>query len=147
MFKALGNEVIGYDLFPDEKWAAETGIRISSLEDLLESADIVTLHLPGSKDKKPVISSDELSRMKQGSFLINVSRGGVVDEEAMYLLLINGHLSGAAIDVYSTEPYQGPITSLENVVITPHIGSYAAEGKLQMEIDAVNNLVEVLKKG
>lgn len=145
MFKALGNEVIGYDLYPDTDWAAENDIRITGLDDLLENADVITLHLPGSKDKKPVLSNREIKNMKPGAFLVNVSRGGVVEEEALYQSLAGGHLSGAAIDVFAVEPYQGPFSQLENVIITPHIGSYAAESKLQMEIDAVNNLVNVLK--
>ena len=83
--------------------------------------------------------------MKPGSFLINVSRGGVVDESALYDLLKSGYIAGAAIDVFNDEPYNGPFVNLSNVVLTPHMGSYAAEAKLQMEIEAVNNLIGILK--
>lgn len=79
--------------------------------------------------------------MKSNSFLINVSRGGVVDENALYDVLESNGLAGAAIDVFEKEPYDGPLLNLSNVVLTPHIGSYAAEAKLQMEIDAVDNLI------
>ena len=68
-----------------------------------------------------------------------------MDEEALYKNLKNGHLAGAAIDVFQDEPYLGPLCELDNVVLTPHIGSYARESKLKMEIDAVNNLINCLK--
>ena len=146
LFRGIGNPVIGFDLYPDEKWAVESSVNLSSFENVLKMADIITLHIPGNKDKSPVIGSKELSMMKKGAFIINISRGGVVDEDALYDTLKNGHLAGAAIDVFTKEPYNGPLCELDNVVLTPHLGSYASEGKLQMETDAVLNLINVLKK-
>ena len=96
-------------------------------------------------DKSPIIKSKELALMKEQAILINISRGGVVDENALYQLLKNNRLKGAAIDVFSDEPYNGPLCELDNVILTPHLGSYAREGKLQMEIDAVKNLIQALK--
>ena len=146
LFRGIGNPVIGFDLYPDEKWAAENHVNLNSFENVLKMADIITLHIPGNKDKTPVIGSKELSMMKKGAFIINISRGGVVDEDALYSALKDGHLAGAAIDVFIKEPYNGPLCDLDNVVLTPHLGSYASEGKLQMEIDAVLNLINTLKK-
>jgi D-3-phosphoglycerate dehydrogenase / 2-oxoglutarate reductase len=146
MFRALGNNVVGYDLLPDEPWARKHGVILVEFNALFDVADIVTVHIPGGSDKKPVISAEELNRMKKGGFLINISRGNVVDEEVLFNLLDSNHIAGAAIDVYSEEPYTGPLCNLNNIILTPHIGSYAAEGKLQMEIDAVTNLIAVLKK-
>lgn len=146
LFRGIGNPVIGFDLYPDEKWAAENFVSLNSFENVLKMADIITLHIPGNKDKTPVIGSKELGMMKKGAFIINISRGGVVDEDALYGALKDGHLAGAAIDVFTKEPYSGPLSDLDNVVLTPHLGSYASEGKLQMEIDAVLNLINVLKK-
>jgi D-3-phosphoglycerate dehydrogenase len=146
LFRGIGNPVIGFDLYPDEKWAAENHVNLNSFENVLKMADIITLHIPGNKDKTPVIGSKELSMMKKGAFIINISRGGVVDEDALYSALKDGHLAGAAIDVFTKEPYNGPLCDLDNVVLTPHLGSYASEGKLQMEIDAVLNLINTLKK-
>lgn len=145
LFRALGNTVIGYDLYPNEAWAQNNNVALLSLNDVLATADIVSLHVPGNKDKSPIITRTDLEKMKAGSFLVNLSRGGVVEENALYELLSNNHLAGAAIDVFSKEPYSGPLTTLDNVVLTPHLGSYAKEGKLKMEIDAVYNLVETLK--
>jgi D-3-phosphoglycerate dehydrogenase len=146
MFKALDNEVIGYDLYPDNDWANEHFVQMMGLDELMQTADIITIHLPASKDKKAVIGARELNMLKPGSFIVNVSRGGVVNEEALLEALSQGPLKGAAIDVFGVEPYDGPLTKLDNVVVTPHVGSYAAEGKLQMEIDAVHNLLEALKE-
>jgi len=146
LFRGIGNPVVGFDLYPDKKWAAENHVSLNSFENVLKMADITTLHIPGNKDKSPVIGSKELSMMKKGAFIINISRGGVVDEDALYSALKDGHLAGAAIDVFIKEPYNGPLCDLDNVVLTPHLGSYASEGKLQMEIDAVLNLINTLKK-
>jgi len=144
-FRALGNPVIGFDLYADEAWCKQTGVEVHSFDEVLQKADIVTLHIPGNKDKTPVIGERELGLMKQGAFLINIARGEVMDENALYNALKAKKLTGAALDVYSQEPYSGPLCELDNIVLTPHIGSYAEEGKLQMEIEAVKNLINALK--
>ena len=74
-----------------------------------------------------------------------MARGGAVDEQALYEVLVKGHLSGAALDVFSEEPYQGPLKDLPQVILTPHIGSYALEARVQMELEAVDNLLRGLK--
>lgn len=145
LFRALGNSVMGYDPFPNEEWACHNGIRLSSFEDVLCKADILTLHIPGNKDKSAVITKDCLGKMKNGAFLINLSRGGVVDEDALLNALKSQKLTGASIDVYMSEPYTGQLCDLDNVVLTPHLGSYAKEGKLKMETDASLNLIESLR--
>ena len=80
-------------------------------------------------------------KMKKETILINISRGGIVDEDDLYDALKRNIIKGAAIDVFSKEPYHGKLIDLDNVILTPHIGSYAKEGKLKMEIDAVKNLI------
>lgn len=145
LFRGLKNPVVGYDPFANECWAKDNGVELASFENVLKQADILTLHVPGNKDKSPVIGAKEISLMKDGSFLINIARGGVVDEAALYDVLKEGKLAGAAIDVYTKEPYEGPLCDLENIIMTPHLGSYAKEGKLQMEIDAVKNFINALK--
>jgi D-3-phosphoglycerate dehydrogenase len=145
LFRGIGNPVIGYDPYADKEWALNNGVEITDMETLLAKADILTIHVPGNEDGSAVIGVNELSMMKSGSFLINISRGGIVDEDALYNSLVANKLAGAAIDVFSTEPYAGPLCDLDNVVLTPHLGSYAEEGKLLMEIDAVKNLINTLK--
>ncbi len=116
-----------------------------NLEELLEWAEIVTLHLSPSGTFLPLIGENEIRCMKEGGMLINVSRGGVVDEDALFRALKEGRLAGAALDVFIQEPYRGPLTELDNVILTPHIGSYAAETRLEMETQAVNNLLKELE--
>lgn len=143
LFTAIGNEVIAYDLYPDNEWAHLNKIEIKSLEAVLSESDIVSLHIPSSGEK-PLLDADKLNLMKTNSFLINLSRGGVVDEKALCKALKSNSIKGAAIDVFKEEPYSGELCTLDNVILTPHIGSYAEEGKLKMEIDAVQNLIDVL---
>ena len=83
--------------------------------------------------------------MKPGSWLINLSRGGIVDENALYNALTEREIEGAAIDVYETEPYKGLLTECENIILTPHVGSYARESRVAMEIQAVDNLLNEIK--
>jgi len=112
---------------------------------LLSWADIITIHRPANADGTTVIGETELNIMKENTWLINVSRGGMVDERALYSALKKGKLAGAALDVFEDEPYEGPLCSMDNVILTPHIGSYAKEGRIQMEKDAVQNLIKGLK--
>jgi D-3-phosphoglycerate dehydrogenase len=79
--------------------------------------------------------------MPVGAFLINTSRGSLVDESALYAALADGHLAGAALDVFQREPYHGPLTGLANVILTPHIASYTAEARAAMEREAVAHLI------
>jgi D-3-phosphoglycerate dehydrogenase len=114
------------------------------LEALLAWADIISLHLSPMKETGPIITEQEIQLMKRGAWLVNVARGGVVDEEALYNALKEGHLGGAALDVFDKEPYNGALCTLENVILTPHIGSYALEARVAMEKQAVENLIQGL---
>ena len=145
LFRGLGNLVIGFDIFPQKDWAEKYNVELMSKEEVISKCDILSIHVPANEGSMPVIGKSEIDSMKDGSFLINLSRGGIVDENALYNALVDGKLTGAAIDVFSEEPYDGPFCDLENVVLTPHLGSYAKEGKLKMEIDAVKNLINVLR--
>ena len=115
------------------------------MDDLLQWADIITLHCAALKGAKKMIGAKELKRMKKGAWLINTSRGGLVDEDALADALKGNHLSGAALDVYEKEPYAGPLAEINNVILTPHIGSYAIESRVKMEMQAVTNLLDGLK--
>ena len=146
LFQNLGASIQGYDLYPDHEYLKNNDINLVSIEELFESSDIISVHVPGSKNNEPIINMGELNLMKETAYLINVSRGGVVEERALYRLLENKKIAGAALDVFLEEPYDGDFLKLNNVILTPHLGSYALEGKLKMEIDAVNNLINFLNK-
>ena len=145
LFLGLGNEVYGYDINPDLEWVKKKNFYLKGFNEILSTCDIITVHIPGSNNSKPFISKKELNLMKKDSILINVSRGGVVDETDLFNFLKENKILGAAVDVFNEEPYYGPLCDLDNIILTPHMGSYAKEGKLQMEIDAVNNLISSLK--
>lgn len=114
------------------------------LEDLLKESDIVTLHCAPGKDTGVIFDEQRIRGMKKGSWLINTSRGGLIDEQALYRTLKSGHLQGAALDVFEQEPYQGPLRDLDNVILTPHIGSYARESRTRMERESAVNLLKGL---
>lgn len=141
----LDAKVIGSDINPDKEWLKKTKIPLFSFDDLIKKSDILCIHVSSLNDKC-LIGKKELNSMKKDSYIVNLSRGGIVDEKALYDALENKHLAGAAIDVFQQEPYNGPLIELDNIIITPHIGSYAKESRLEMEIEAVENLLDVLKQ-
>jgi D-3-phosphoglycerate dehydrogenase len=140
MLSAFGAEAAFSDPLVDTPDAG--GFAKMQLENLLSWADIVTIHVSGSKVNPLFIGDEEFRLMKDGACIVNVSRGGVLDERALYAALKDGKLSGAALDVFQEEPYCGNLIELENVILTPHIGSYALEARTGMEMDAVKNLIE-----
>lgn len=144
LLKNLGAKIVYCDPAVDVKGLDH--FEKLTLPELLRKADIVSLHSSYSKANNKLITQKELTLMKEGSFLINTSRGGIVDEQALYDALKNGHLAGAALDVFETEPYNGALKQLDNIILTPHIGSYAKEARIDMEIKAVNNLLRGLEE-
>lgn len=134
---------VGYhDPFVEEPGYARLG-----LDELMGWADVITLHCPKTENGQPLLDLGRLSLMRPGSFVINVARGGLIDEKALVGLLTAGHLAGAALDCYAKEPYDGPLKDMDNVILTPHIGSYAKEARIIMETDTIKNLLAVLCPG
>lgn len=121
--------------------APVTGISDVSLKEALTKADIVTLHSSG---EDCIIGEDEISLMKPGVFILNVARGGLISEDALVKALENGKVAGAWLDTFKDEPYSGLLCRFPNVVLTPHVGSYTLECRKQMEMDAVDNLLNYL---
>lgn len=115
------------------------------VEELLGWADILSLHCSMTGGECSLFTAEHLRRMKRGSWVINVARGGLIDEQALYEALADGHLAGAAVDVFGNEPYTGLLSSLDNVILTPHIGSYAKEARIRMETDTIANLIDALR--
>jgi len=140
----FGCVICYYDVISGISQMEIKGCRIDRLEmdSLLKVSDIVSIHV-SSQDQ--LLGRNEIGKMKKGAWLVNVSRGGVVDEEALYEALKNDHLSGAALDVFMDEPYDGPLKELNNVLLTAHIGSYAKESRIEMERQAVVNLLKGLE--
>ena len=135
-----GAEILGYDPEINEHPVC----KMVSFDCLIKNADVITLHIPYTEANKNMINEDILAKTRPGTIIINNSRGGLVDENALYKLLKSGHLGGAGLDVFLNEPYEGPLTTLENVILTPHIGSSAGRSRMEMEMAAVNNLLKGL---
>ena len=142
----LGMQVMAYDPYWDEQFAQEHDIQRSSKEQVLQLADMVTLHMPLTPATAGFIGPEELKSMKPGSFLINTARGGLVDCDALYAILASGHLRGAALDVFPEEPPTGsPLLGLDNVVFSPHMGGEAVESYENMSRMASDNVIAVLQ--
>ena len=114
------------------------------LDELCTRSDIVSLHLPYSEATHHIIDEKRMNLMKKGSFIVNISRGGLVDEAMLLVSLKSGHIAGAALDCFEQEPYEGELRNLENVQITAHMGSYARETRDLMEQEASRLLVNAL---
>ena len=143
LLKSIGGDVCYTD--PIVKSKGDNTFSKVGFEELLRSSDIISLHLPYSKENHNLIGKREISLIRKGSFLVNTSRGGIIDENALYSALKVNKLAGVALDVFEKEPYNGPLKKLNNVILTPHIGSYAKEARIEMETKAVKNLLEALK--
>ncbi|HRC54363.1 MAG: phosphoglycerate dehydrogenase [Myxococcales bacterium] len=130
-----------YDVQEDGAAAASLGVRYGTLDEVLSSCDIISLHLPYAKSAHHLIGAAQLAKLKDDAMLVNTARGGLVDEAAL-LGFLEGHPKASAyLDCFEKEPYQGPLTRLKNVVLTAHIGSYAREARVRMEVEAVENLL------
>ncbi len=147
MGKALGLRVTYNKRTRDCKLEKEYGLEFMSLDNLLHESDIISLHVPLTKETEHLINTETLAKMKDHAYLINTSRGRVVDESALVEALKSGKLAGAALDVYEYEPQINPeLCGLPNVVLTPHIASSVREVRDEMAIMAAKNIVEALNK-
>jgi glyoxylate reductase len=145
--KGFKMKIIYNDEGPVPDKEKELGIEFRELDDLLREADYISLHVPLTDDTKHLIDKRELEMMKKSAFLINTSRGPVVNEKALYEALKNRNIAGAGIDVFEEEPtpQDNPLLKLDNIIITPHIGSATQETRLAMAVKAATNITAALK--
>jgi len=129
--RGLNMNIIGYDVVPiDEEFSKEVGLMKADLATLLQSSDYVSIHVPLLDSTYHLLDAQKMSTMKKTAKIINTSRGGVVDEEALYEAIKNGSLGGAALDVFEKEPAIGnKLAELDNVILTPHIGAQTKEAQ------------------
>jgi D-3-phosphoglycerate dehydrogenase / 2-oxoglutarate reductase len=129
--RAFGMNVIAHDPYLTDERALDLRVERAELEVVIARADVLSLHVPLTDDTRGMIGTEALARMKEGAFLVNVARGGVVDEAALAEALGSGHLAGAALDVYANEPLEAesPLRSAPNLVLTPHLGASTAEAQ------------------
>ena len=129
-----------------EKNLKVSDYEVCGLDELCRRADVLTLHIPYDDGTHHLIGESQIKMMKPGSFIVNVARGGIIDEAALLAALQTGHIAGAALDCFETEPYSGPLSKLDNVQMTAHMGTYARETRDLMEQEASRLLVESLRK-
>ena len=129
--RALNMNIIGYDVIPiADEFVREVGLIKTDLDTLLSSADYISFHVPFTNDTHHLVNSQRLGKMKKSVYLINTSRGEIIDEEALYAALKDGKIAGAALDVFEKEPATGnKLTTLPNVICTPHIGAQTKEAQ------------------
>lgn len=141
--------VIASDPFVTEEKAKEMGVTLVPLERLLREADIVTLHVPLLDSTRNLIDAEAIQSMKDGAYLVNGARGGLVDEAAVAEALQSGKLAAAAFDVYATEPPPAdhPFRSLDNIVLTPHLGASTQEAQQNVSRDVVEQVLAYLRTG
>jgi D-3-phosphoglycerate dehydrogenase len=149
--ESLGMKVIFFDI--EGKLALGNAVQVGSLEALLQTSDVVTLHVPETADTQQMINADRLARMKPGAKVINASRGTVVDIDALAAALYSGHIAGAAVDVFPVEPkgaglpFESPLRGLENVLLTPHIGGSTEEAQQNIGTEVAGKLLKYSNNG
>ena len=115
---------------------------------MLKEVDILSPHVPLNANTRGMIGAEEMAIMKQGSYILNFARGGIVDEKALYDNLISGHIAGAALDVFETEPPDvtaNPLFKLDNVVLSPHCGTFTDDSKRRMSMRLATEIEKVLE--
>ena len=137
--------ILANDIQPDFSFGEELGIEWVEKNKLYANSDIVTLHLPLTQITNRLITEREIGMMKPSAFIINTSRGGIVDESALATALTSGCLAGAAIDVFDHEPYSGVLTDIESCILTCHMGSMSEDCRAAMETEAVEDVLRFVR--
>ena len=145
--RALNMNIIGYDVTPiDDEFSKEVGLMKADLDTLLSSADYVSFHVPLLDSTRHMINTEKLKMMKNTARIINTSRGGVIDEEALYNSLKDGSLAGAALDVFEVEPAtENKLITLPNFIATPHIGAQTKEAQLLAANIIAEKIIQILR--
>ena len=145
--KALEMNVVAFDPYVSRGRAEQIGVTLTDLDNLLRVSDIITVHVPKTKETIGLIGREQFEKMKDGVIVINAARGGIVDEKALYDAIISGKVLAAGIDVYEKEPpdINNPLLKLENVVTTPHIAASTREAQLNVGMIIAEDIVNLSK--
>jgi len=136
--------ILAVEIEPDREFCRTHGIEIADKQTLLTESDLVTLHIPATSENRGYISGSELKKLKGGAFLINTSRGPVIEEGELVRYLKSGKLGGVALDVFQNEPYTGPLARSDATILTAHIGASARRSRFDMELQAAEDAIESL---
>ncbi|MGQ0764755.1 MAG: hydroxyacid dehydrogenase [Gemmatimonadota bacterium] len=147
--RAFGMHVVVFDPYLTPERARELDVQTGTFDDVVSRADVLSVHVPLTEATAGLVGSAQLARMKEGAILLNVARGGVVDERALLDTLKRGHLAGAALDVFEQEPLPAdhPFRSLPNVVLTPHLGASTAEAQVNVALEIADAVCKALVNG
>ena len=147
--QGLKMKVIGVDPVMSSERAAELGIELVGLDELLSRADFITIHAPLTPETKNMISDAAFGKMKDGALLVNAARGGIVDEEALARAITDGKIAGAALDVFGQEPVDpnNPLLQLDNVLCTPHLGASTSEAQERVAVEIAEQAIDYLENG
>ena len=146
--QAFGMKTIGYDPMVSPETAVANGIEFRPMADVIKEADFLSLHIPKTKESLNLINKDTIATMKDGARIINVARGGVINEEDLYEAVKSGKLAGAALDVFAAEPTtESPLFELNNIVVAPHLGASTKEAQVNVALDVAEEFVNVLVRG
>jgi len=138
--------VLVYDVFKDTDFSEKTGATYLPLDEVLSKSDFISIHVPLTDDTRNLISTRELGLMKKSAYLVNVARGGIVDEDALLEVLNQKQICGAASDVFLQEPAKGnPLLEVENLIASPHMGMYTREALIDTGMICVRNIVDTLE--
>lgn len=142
--QSFNMDILAYDPFITEISEELPQVKMMGLDEVIRQSDFLTIHTPLNDNTKHLIGKEQIASMKKGSFLFNTSRGGIVDESALYDSIKNGNLAGAGLDVTEKEPPIGsPLLKLDNVTIVPHIGMYSKEAINKVSVVCANNIVKI----
>ena len=145
--KGFDMHILGYDPFMDSELCSSLGVEPVTLAGLLSRSDVVTLHVPLTRDTEKILDSQALANVKPGMILVNTSRGRVIDEEALVTALQAGRIEGAALDVFAVEPLSSghPLTTMDNVVLSPHLGALSREAGDRLADSVVRQVRAILE--
>lgn len=139
--QAFGVDVIAYDPYITAARAQQLGVQTVSLDELLERSDFITIHMPKTPETTGMIAAEQLAKMKPSAYIVNVARGGLIDEEALHDALVAGTIAGAGLDVFVTEPpRESPLLGLPNVIVTPHLGASTDEAQEKAGISVAKSV-------
>lgn len=138
--------ILAYDPYFDEDFARAYNVTSVDLADVYTNSNIISLHLPFSSANKHLVNDASFARMKKDVLVVNTSRGGLINEEHLYNFLSENTAAKAYLDTFEKEPYSGPLNELPNILCTGHIGTYAKEVRLEMEMEAAQKLINYFRE-
>ncbi|WP_323758231.1 phosphoglycerate dehydrogenase [Roseivirga sp.] len=139
-------KVLAFDLYENTEFAKKQNVTYVAIDELISASDIITIHTPFSPEAKHMVNTEFFTKAKKNLCLVNASRGGLVNEDALLEFLNSNPTASAYLDTFEEEPYVGPLSKMKNCTLTPHIGSYASEVRINMEMEAAQNVIKFFKK-